>query len=40
MIAYRAMLDLLRELFQGVVKLVRAERQARGTRAGSRALTS
>ena len=39
MIAYRAMLDVPRELVREVAKLLRAERRARGTRAGSRALT-
>ena len=39
MIAYRAMLDVPRELVREVTKLLRAERRARGTRTGSRALT-
>ena len=39
MIAYRAMLDVPRELVREVAKLLRAERRARGTRTGSRALT-
>lgn len=39
MIAYRAMLDVPRELVREVARLLRAERRARGTRAGSRALT-
>ena len=39
MIAYRAMLDVPRELAREVAKLLRAERRARGTRVGSRALT-
>ena len=39
MIAYRAMLDVPRELVREVAKPMRAERRARGTRAGSRALT-
>jgi hypothetical protein len=38
-IAYRAMLDVPRELVREVTKLLRAERRARGTRTGSRALT-
>jgi DDE superfamily endonuclease len=38
-IAYRAMLDVPRELVGEVAKLLRAERRARGTRTGSRALT-
>jgi hypothetical protein len=38
-IAYRAMLDVPRELLREVAKLLHAERRARGTRAGSRALT-
>ena len=39
MIAYRAMLDVPRELAREVAKLLRAERRTRGTRSGSRALT-
>lgn len=39
MIAYRAMLDVPRELVAYVSGLLRAERRERGTRAGSRALT-
>lgn len=39
MIAYRAMLDVPRELVREVAKLLGAERRARGTRTGSRALT-
>jgi hypothetical protein len=38
-IAYRAMLDVPRELVREVAKLLHAERRARGTRTGSRALT-
>jgi hypothetical protein len=38
-IAYRAMLDVPRELAGEVAKLLRAERRSRGTRTGSRALT-
>jgi hypothetical protein len=38
-IAYRAMLDVPRELAGEVAKLLRAQRRARGTRTGSRALT-
>jgi hypothetical protein len=38
-IAYRAMLDVPRELVREVARLLRAERRARGTRARSRALT-
>jgi hypothetical protein len=38
-IAYPAMLDVPRELVQYVGRLLAAERQARGTRAGTRALT-
>jgi hypothetical protein len=38
-IAYRAMLDVPRELVREVAKLLGAERRARGTRTGSRALT-
>jgi len=38
-IAYRAMLDVPRELVREVAKLLRAERRVRGTRTGSRALT-
>src|SRR5215472_6862292 len=38
-IAYRATLDVPRELVQFVAKLLRDERQHRGTPAGSRALT-
>ena len=39
MIAYRAMLDVPRELVTMVAGLLRAERRARGTRTGTRALT-
>lgn len=39
MIAYRAMLDVSRELVGHVSRLLAAERRARGTRRGSRALT-
>ena len=39
MIAYPAMLDVPRELVREVARLLRAERRARGTRKGSRALT-
>ena len=39
MIAYRATLDVPRELVNEVSKLLRAERRERGTRAGIRALT-
>ena len=39
MIAYRAMLDIPRELVVYVSRLLAAERRHRGTRAGSRALT-
>jgi len=38
-IAYRAMLDVPRELVGYVSRLLAAERRARGTRRGSRALT-
>lgn len=38
-IAYRAMLDVSRELAHFVGRLLRAERRRRGTRTGSRALT-
>jgi hypothetical protein len=38
-IAYRAMLDVPREVVREVAKLLRAERRARGTRRGSRVLT-
>jgi DDE superfamily endonuclease len=38
-IAYPAMLDVPRELVREVARLLRAERRARGTRKGSRALT-
>jgi hypothetical protein len=38
-IAYRAMLDVPRELVREVAGLLRAERRGRGTRTGSRALT-
>jgi hypothetical protein len=38
-IAYRAMLDVPRELLDHVSTLLRAERRKRGTRAGTRALT-
>ena len=39
MIAYRAMLDVPRELVIELAKLLRAERRARGTRSGTRLLT-
>ena len=39
MIAYRAMLDVPRELVIELAKLLRAERRARGTRKGTRLLT-
>jgi hypothetical protein len=39
LIAYRAMLDVPRELVQYVGRLLAAERRARGTRTGTRALT-
>ncbi len=39
MIAYRATLDVPRELVQFVAKLLLAERRRRGTPRGSRALT-
>lgn len=39
MIAYRAMLDVPRELVVEVARLLRAERRVRGTRKGSRSLT-
>ena len=39
MIAYRAMLDVPRELVTEVTKLLRAEQRARGTRTGTRLLT-
>ncbi|MEV6928199.1 transposase family protein [Dactylosporangium sp. NPDC051485] len=39
MIAYRAMLDVPRELVHHVAGLLRAERRRRGTRRGTRALT-
>ncbi len=39
MIAYRATLDVPRELVQFVAKLLAAERRRRGTPRGSRALT-
>ena len=39
MIAYRAMLDVPRELVGELAKLLRAERRARGTRKGTRRLT-
>lgn len=39
MIAYRAMLDVPRDLIRQVATLLRAERRARGTRKGTRALT-
>jgi hypothetical protein len=38
-IAYRAMLDVPRELVTAVARLLRAARRARGTRKGTRALT-
>ena len=39
MIAYRAMLDVPRELVTELARLLRAERRARGTRAGTRLLS-
>ena len=39
MIAYRAMLDVPRELVSKLAGLLRAERKRRGTRRGSRALS-
>ena len=39
MIAYRAMLDVPRELVLELARLLRAERRARGTRTGTRLLT-
>ncbi|MGW3614863.1 MULTISPECIES: transposase family protein [unclassified Micromonospora] len=39
MIAYRAMLDVPRELVHYLAQLLAAERRARGTRTGTRALT-
>ncbi|WBB95269.1 transposase family protein [Solwaraspora sp. WMMA2080] len=39
MIAYRAMVDVPRELVQYVSRLLAAERRTRGTRTGTRALT-
>ena len=39
MIAYRAMLDIPRELVTELATLLRAERRARGTRTGTRRLT-
>src|SRR5215204_5043743 len=39
LIAYRAMLDVPRELILELAKLLRAERRARGTRKGTRLLT-
>jgi hypothetical protein len=39
LIAYRAMLDVPRELVLELAKLLRAERRARGTRKGTRLLT-
>ncbi|WP_187703084.1 hypothetical protein [Nocardia yunnanensis] len=39
MIAYRAMLDVSRELVCHVSRLLAAQRRARGTRRGARALT-
>ncbi|MEU5942755.1 transposase family protein [Micromonospora sp. NPDC047548] len=39
MIAYRAMVDVPRELVQHLGRLLAAERRARGTRTGTRALT-
>ena len=39
MIAYPAMLDVPRELVQYLGRLLAAERQARGTRTGTRVLT-
>jgi hypothetical protein len=38
-IAYRAMLDVPRELVRYLARLLAAERRARGTRKGARALT-
>jgi hypothetical protein len=38
-IAYRAILDVPRELVRYVPRLLAAERRARGTRTGTRALT-
>jgi hypothetical protein len=39
LIAYRAMLDVPRELVTELAGLLRAERRARGTRKGTRLLT-
>ena len=39
MIAYRAMVDVPRELVQYLARLLAAERCAKGTRRGTRALT-
>ena len=39
MIAYRAMLDVPRELVAKLAGLLRAERRRRGTRSNTRALT-
>src|SRR5512132_1229882 len=39
LIAYRAMVDVPRELVLELAKLLRAERRARGTRKGTRLLT-
>ncbi|TDC85528.1 hypothetical protein E1193_02515 [Micromonospora sp. KC606] len=39
MIAYRAMIDVPRELVQYLGRLLAAERRAKGTRRGTRALT-
>lgn len=39
MLAYRAMVDVPRELVQYVARLLQAERRARGTRRKTRALT-
>ena len=39
LIAYRAVLDVCRELVLEVAKLLRAERRARGTRKGTRLLS-
>src|SRR6187549_3530734 len=39
LIAYRAMLDVPRELVTELAKLLRVERRARGTRTGTRRLT-
>ncbi|MFI5912418.1 hypothetical protein [Dactylosporangium sp. NPDC051541] len=39
MLAYRAMLDVPRELVRHAAGFLRADRRARGTRTGTRALT-